>query len=563
MKSTIQFTCILYVFLFVGGMIIPTACMAEKSGSGPDGGPDFEVERPTFPDRDYLITDFGAVNDGRSLNTEAINNAIIACSRDGGGRVVIPEGVWITGPVRLLDNVNLHVAEGAVVLFSRDFDLYPYVLSFFEGRKLFRAMPLIFGDSLSNIAITGKGAFDGSGDAWRQVKKSKTTEGQWRALVRSGGVLNDRGDTWYPNREAYEVSEDPEKYMYTIASMPDRDAYKAFFRPPLVQLIGCDRVLLEGPLFQNSPFWCIHPVFCTNLTVNEITVVNPWYAQNGDGIDVESCRYVSIRNSHFDVGDDAICIKSGRDKEGRDRGVPTQFLEVDQCIVHHGHGGFVVGSEMSGGVKDLWVKNCTFLGTDVGLRFKSTRGRGGVVENIHIDGIRMINIATDAIIFNLFYAGMSPTEMGENPMENLLNNAPPVSEETPVFRNITIRNVQCQGADHALQIMGLPEMPVSSLTLEHSVFNTERGIDCIFTNDMVLTEVVVETNDHPTVTLNNVRSVEMEGVEGNHPVRYRVEGSGTADVVIRTADPEAAGKRTVTGNGVLKNAVKFEQGNIK
>lgn len=537
---------------------MPGSCEKLRSSSGPGDGPDFEVVRPTFTERDYLITDFGAINDGRSLNTDAINQTILACSNEGGGRVVIPAGVWITGPIRLQSNVDLHVAEGAVVLFSRDLDLYPFVPSYFEGRRMLRAMPLLFGDSLTNIAITGKGAFDGSGDAWRQVKKMKTTEGQWRALVRSGGVLNDRGDTWWPNQQAYEVSEDPEKYMFTIGGMPDRDRYKAFFRPPLVQLISCDRVLLKGPLFQNSPFWGIHPVLCTNLTVDDITVINPWYAQNGDGIDVESCRYVSVRNSHFDVGDDAICIKSGRDEEGRERGVPTQYLEVENCIVHHGHGGFVVGSEMSGGVKDAWVSNCTFLGTDVGLRFKSTRGRGGVVENIHIDGIRMINIATDAIIFNLFYAGMAPTEMGENPVENLLVNAPPVTEETPQFRNITISNIQCQGADHALQILGLPEMPVKGLTLTQSVFNTERGIDCLFAEDLVLAGIVVETNDHPTITLTNVIGVELNNVDGNHPVRYRVEGSATREVVIRETDPGVAARRTETGKEVAENAVEIQ-----
>jgi polygalacturonase len=528
--------------------------------SGPHGEPvsvGFEVTRPSFAEREYLITEFGAINDGISLNTESINEAILTCSEAGGGRVVIPEGVWVTGPIRLQDNVDLHVAEGALVQFSGNFDDYPFVPSYFEGRKVYRAMPLLFGDSLSNIAITGKGVFDGSGGAWRPVKKMKTTESQWRNLVNSGGVVNDKGDIWWPSSYAYEVSKDPEKYMYDIGNMPDRDLYKAYFRPPLVQLISCDTVLLEGPMFQNSPGWCIHPVLCSQLTVNDIMVVNPWYAQNGDGIDVESCKYVSIRNSNFDVGDDAICIKSGKNEEGRRRGVPTQYVEVDNCIVHHGHGGFVVGSEMSGGVKDIWVSNCTFLGTDVGLRFKSTRGRGGVVENIHIDRIRMINIARDAIIFNLFYAGLAPTEMGENPVENLLTNAPPVSEETPVFRNIHISNINCQGADHALQIMGLPEMPVKGLTLENSVFSTERGVSCLFASDLSLSEVLVRTGDHPTVTLTNVQGAEIKGVEGNHAMRFHVAGSATREIVIGTADEQALTEKLATGDQVVKGAVKI------
>jgi len=170
----------------------------------------------------------------------------------------------------------------------------------------------------------------------------------------------------------------------------------------------------------------------------------------------------------------------------------------------------------------------------------------------------MINIATDAIIFNLFYAGMAPTEMGENPVENLLVNAPPVTEETPQFRNITISNIQCQGADHALQILGLPEMPVKGLTLTQSVFNTERGIDCLFAEDLVLAGIVVETNDHPTITLTNVIGVELNNVDGNHPVRYRVEGSATREVVIRETDPGVAARRTETGKEVAENAVEIQ-----
>ncbi len=525
----------------------------------PVPGREFEIVRPTFPDRDFMITDFGARSDGITLNTEAINETVTACHEAGGGRVVIPEGVWITGPIQLRADVNLHVEEGAVVRFSGNFDDYPFIPSYFEGRKAYRAMPLLFGDSVSNVAITGEGVFDGSGGAWRPVKKMKTTESQWRDLVNSGGVVDKQGEIWWPDRYAFEVSKDPEKYMFEIGEMPDRELYKSFFRPPLLQLISCDTVLLEGPLFQNSPGWCIHPVLCSHLTVNDIMVVNPWYAQNGDGIDVESCQYVSIENSHFDVGDDAICIKSGKDEEGRRRGIPTQYVKVDNCIVHHGHGGFVVGSEMSGGVKDIWVTNCTFLGTDVGLRFKSTRGRGGVVENIYIDRIRMINIARDAIIFNLFYAGMAPTEMGENPVESLLESAPPVSDETPVFRNISIRNIHCMGAEHALQIMGLPEMPVSGLRLENSVFDTERGINCLFAEGLSLSGIVVRTVNHPTVTLSDVKGAEMIDVKGNSEVNFHIAGSVSRDIVIGAEDPGSMRKKISMGDQVVKEAVKIIQ----
>lgn len=547
-----QIFCFTILVWMVGGctldpVIQPGVIKSEK----------FEVHLPEFPDKDFLITDFGAMNDGNSLNTMAINKAIEECSSSGGGKVIIPGGVWVTGPLQLKSNVNLHVEAGAIVLFSPDFDEYPFILSYFEGRKDYRAMPLLYGDSLENIAITGKGIFDGSGEAWRPVKRFKTTDRQWNALVASGGVLNKEGNTWWPNIYAYEVSEDPDKFRNLLGDLPDRDKYKAFYRPPLVQLISCKKVLLEGPVFQNSPGWCIHPLMCTHLTVDDIQVKNPWYAQNGDGIDVESCSYVSIRNSHFDVGDDAICIKSGKNEEGRKRGMPTQFVNVKNCVVHHGHGGFVVGSEMSGGVKDIWVSDCSFIGTDVGLRFKSTRGRGGVVENIFIDNIRMIGIARDAIIFNLFYAGLAPTETSEDPVENLINNAPEVSEETPEFRNIHISGINCQGANRALQVLGLPEMPVNGLELTNSVFRSDRGINCLFANDVKIMDVTVITNNQPTMILHNVIGAEISSVEGNKDQQILIDGSISADIHFSYMDREAADERIVLGKNTKEGALRY------
>jgi polygalacturonase len=541
-------------------VLLPVACVsgpAEAEGQGKTDQ-DFIVRMPEFPDREFPITDFGAVNDGLTLNTEAINKTIQECSESGGGKVIIPEGVWVTGPLRLMSNVNLFLDEGAVVLFSKNFDDYPFVRTYFEGHVDLRAMPLLFGEGLENIAITGKGIFDGSGDMWRPVKKFKMTDSQWNALVRSGGVLSERGDIWWPDEFAYEASRNPGQFRDRTPDDPELKKYKAFFRPALVQLIECKRILLEGPVFENSPAWCIHPLMCEHLTVNDVTVRNPWYAQNGDGIDVESCKYISITNSSFDVGDDALCLKSGRDEEGRERGMPTQYMVVDNCIVHHGHGGFVVGSEMSGGVRDIWVKNCSFTGTDVGLRFKSNRGRGGVVENIHIENIRMINIAGDAILFNLFYTGMAPMERGEDPMESLIANAPEVSDATPEFRNIFISGISCQGAERAVQVLGLPEMPVNGLSIEKSVFSTDQGINCLFASGLSLTEVTVITADHPTINLINVTGASITGVKGNDDTLLHLDGSETSDILVRAEDIEQARQKTSLGEKTPGSAVSYE-----
>ena len=207
---------------------------------------------------------------------------------------------------------------------------------------------------------------------------------------------------------------------------------------------------------------------CENIIVENLLVRNPAYAQNGDAIDLESCKNALIINSRFDAGDDGICLKSGKDKDGRRRGRPCENVVVDGCTVFAGHGGFVVGSEMSGGVRNISVKDCQFVGTDVGLRFKSTRGRGGIVENIYIDGISMTDIATYALTFNMYYGGKSVAEVLAEGGNSDVSSAPvvPVTEETPIFRNIDIRNVICHHAGYAMEFNGLPEMPIDGIHLK-------------------------------------------------------------------------------------------------
>jgi polygalacturonase len=219
---------------------------------------------------------------------------------------------------------------------------------------------------------------------------------------------------------------------------------------------------------------------CENVIIDKVLVRNPSYAQNGDALDLESCKNALIINSRFDAGDDGICIKSGKDADGRRRGIPCENVVVDGCTVFAGHGGFVVGSEMSGGVKNIMVENCQFLGTDVGLRFKSTRGRGGIVENIYINKVSMTDIKTDAITFNMYYGGKSVAEMladGDNP-DNTTKM--PVTEETPIFRNIHIADCVCNGAGRAMEFNGLPEMPIDGITLQNLTILAKK--DAVFTN---------------------------------------------------------------------------------
>ena len=384
--------------IVLAAAVIPFACTQRQEtlicASGIDAsvyeGLPFEmseVEQPSFPDYSVSITDFGAVADGKTLNTEAINNAIKDVNAKGGGKVVIPAGLWMTGPIELMSNVNLYTEKNALVLFTDDFNAYPILETSFEGLDTRRCQSPISARDAENIAITGHGVFDGAGDSWRPVKKGKMTASQWKALVASGGVVEK--DVWYPTAGSLKGAMACKEFNNPEGIDTDEEwnEIRPWLRPVLLNIVKSKRVLLEGVTFKNSPSWCLHPLSCEHITIKDVKVFNPWYSQNGDALDLESCNYALVIGNVFDAGDDAICIKSGKDEDGRRRGEPCQNVIVKNNVVLHGHGGFVVGSEMSGGVKNIYVSDCTFLGTDVGLRFKSTRGRGGVVENIHIHNI--------------------------------------------------------------------------------------------------------------------------------------------------------------------------------
>jgi polygalacturonase len=333
--------------------------------------PKFEMPRvpePKIPRRTVSITNFGAVPDGKTLNTDAIARGMAALADKGGGRLIFPPGIWLTGPIGLKSHVELHLEEGALVQFKPDYNLYPPLQLDIKGRPRTVATSPIHGENLQDIAITGRGVMDGSGDAWRPVKKYKMTENQWKQLLGApGSVLETNANLWWPSREAKE-----------------RERQEGGHRPNLLKFVNCRRVMLEGVTFQNSPGWNLHPLLCEDVTIRNVTVRYPWYSQNGDGLDLENCRNAVVRDSRFDVGDDAICLKSGKDEEGRRIAAPTENVLIENCIVYHGHGGVTIGSEMSSGVRNVRVNNCLFMGTDIGLRFKSQRGRGGVVDKIYI-----------------------------------------------------------------------------------------------------------------------------------------------------------------------------------
>jgi polygalacturonase len=332
-------------------------------------------------------------------------------------------------------------------------------------------------------------------------------------------------------------------------------------RPNLLMLSGCKNILLEGVTFQNSPAWCLHPLMCENLTVRNVYAKNPWYAQNGDGIDIESCKNVLVESSTFDVGDDGICVKSGRDAEGRKRGMPTENLVVRNCIVYHAHGGFVIGSEMSGGAKNIYVSNCTFIGTDVGLRFKTTRGRGGVVEKIYINNINMKDIAGEAILFDMYYMAKDPVPLAGEKRELPKAEFKRVDESTPQFRNFRISNIVCDGAAKAIFFRGLPEMHVKDVLLENMILQADKGIDIQESSDITLRNIkVISADTKPVADILNSDNIVFDKLtyKDGAATLFRVSGDRNKNITITKTDSGKANQKIIYEFGAAENNVSWK-----
>ncbi|QXU41554.1 glycoside hydrolase family 28 protein [Pedobacter sp. D749] len=521
------------------------------------------IQQVKFKKDTMSIVSFGAKGDGITLNTENINKTIASVSQKGGGVVLIPSGLWLTGPIELKSNVNLHLKRDAILQFTADFNQYKLVQGNWEGQPAWRNQSPISGVNLENIAITGSGIIDGNGGAWRMVKKDKLTETQWKNLVASGGIVKADGKMWYPSEKTLKGSNTKNPGVIEAGkTAADYEDIKDFLRPNLLVLTGCKKILLEGVTFQNSPAWNLHPLLCEDLTLRNLQVKNPWFAQNGDGVDVESCKNVLIEGSTFDVGDDGICIKSGRDEAGRKRGVPTENVIVRNNIVYHAHGGFVIGSEMSGGAKNIWVYDCSFIGTDIGLRFKTTRGRGGVVENIYINNINMIDIPGEAILFDMYYAAVDPVPLAGEKREVIKTVTVPVTEATPQFKNFYIKDVVANGAEKAIFFRGLPEMNIKDIHLENVTIKAKKGIEIIEATGIFLKNVnVITDNTSPVVMIQNGSNINISKLSYpmNSKVLFDVSGEKSKGVKISGTDVSKAKTASVLGTEVDKKALEISK----
>ena len=516
-----------------------------------------KINEPVIPNNTVNLKDYGAVNGGYVLNTKAFADAIDALSKKGGGKLIIPPGIWLTVPIILKSNIELHAERGALIKFSPDKTLYPLVETNFEGLNTWRCISPIYGKNLENIAFTGTGVWDGSGEVWRQVKKSKVTDSQWKEVIARGGVLNKDKTSWYPSEIFMNASKGADQNVRPdLKTKEEFETIHDFLRPVMVSIQNSKRVLFDGPVFQNSPAWNIHPFMVEDLIVRNVSVRNPWYSQNGDGLDVECCKNVLVENSSFDVGDDAICIKSGKDKDGRERGVPCENIIVRNNIVYHGHGGVTVGSEMSGGVKNLHVSNCTFMGTDVGLRFKSARGRGGVVENIFISDVFMTDIPSQAISFNLYYGGKSIAETLEEGGDKVVNKAMPVTVETPQFKNISIKNITIKGAQQAVFLQGLPEMNLENIEITNLIAKAEKGFSIIDDKGIKLNNLQLDIEAKNAFEIYNAQNLSLKNVAFNPSSSNTITIAGEASKNIDLSGSNLS-KTTTVDKTVPKKAVKF------
>ncbi len=455
----------------------------------------FKIETPKFKDVKYSILDFGAKSEVGFNNKFAIQSAIDTCSNNGGGYVIIPDGYYLTGPIELKSNVNLVVSDNAFVEFNKNKEEYPLVWTEYEGIKRIRCISPISAKNCTNIAITGKGILEGNGILWRGVKKWKLTEKEWEACLKiSPYVLpNKEGGIWCPTKTYYDGCIEGEPDYNDPNALEIASKHWDVYRPVFVSFVGCDKVLIEGVTLQNSPAWNVHPLFCTNFTLRNAVIKNKFSAQNGDGLDLESCQNCEIVGTTFSVGDDGICVKSGKNKEARKVKVPTKNVWIHDCKVFDAHGGFVVGSEMSRGVSNVIVENCIFYGTDIGIRFKSTLPRGGVVEDITIRNIQMVNIIKEAIIFTMGYVLTNIEDNKESKSVSI------DKEDIPEFKNITMENINCTNSEIALKVLGLPELPIHDIKLVNSKIVAKKGLDLSFHKNIILENVTISLPDEDIV----------------------------------------------------------------
>ena len=445
--------------------------------------------------RVFDMQQLGADTTGKIACTELINKSIEQAAAEGGGTIYFPAGKYLTAAIQMKSNITLHLESGSVLSFSDVFEDYlPFVKMRWEGVVMNSLSPLIHAENADNITITGRGTIDGNGYKWWSWLGETRKQ-----LAENNGKLPNKSklhQMWLDANHGLEVSD---YYKPTLE--------RGMFRPPLIQFFECSNIVIENVKIINSPFWTVNPAFCDNILISGVTINNPSKNPKGpntDGINPTSCSNVRIANCFISVGDDCVTIKSGRDADGRKYAKPCENITITNCVMLSGHGGVVIGSEMSGGVKRIAISNCVFDGTDAGIRLKASRGRGGVVEDIRVDNIVMRNIQKNAFIFDLFYDKESVVE--------------PVTERTPTFRNIHISNVTGKEIAQVGYISGIEEMPIQEISFNNVNMVAKKGFIAETALNLRFNNVDFAVERGPSFTFKNCKDVFLNDVRSKTPV---------------------------------------------
>lgn len=452
--------------LLAGGLaagLLPGAAFAQGDPWARAAGIARRAVAPTFPARDFDVVRYGAKGDGTTKNTAAIAAAIKACADAGGGRVVVPAGQFLTGAVHLRSNVNLHLGAGATLLFSTDPADYPIVFTRWEGIELMNYSPFVYARKQRNIAITGQGTLDGQGSArhWWAWK------GKWGGTV-DHGWRPGMPDQTKARARLFQMAEDRVPVEKRVFGDGD------YLRPSFIQPYDCDNVLIEGVKLRGSPFWQIHPVLCRNVIVRGVDVLG--HGPNNDGCDPESVDGMLIERCTFDTGDDCIAVNSGRNEDGRRLATPAQNILIRNCRMKEGHGGVVVGSQISGGARWVFAENCQMDSPELwyAIRFKNNALRGGLLENFYYRDLDVGTVSRAAITCDFNY------EEGAN------------GRFKPVLRNIVVERMRAKNAVRVLDSQGLPGAPVTGITIRNSRFDGVREASVVkHTEDVRLEGVTV------------------------------------------------------------------------
>ena len=460
----------------------------------------------------FNVRDYGAVPDGRTKDTDAIAKAVAACAAAGGGTVFFPAGRYLTGSIRMESNLTLNLDAGAEILYSPDPADSPLVPSRWECTNAWTHAPLIYANGKENIAITGRGTINGQGENW-----------WWRAGRGPRGKNDPRParEAWLRLLDRIENGEKLQAKDFGLAS--------EYLRPTLVETNGCKNVLIDGVTLTDSPFWLLHPLYSENVVVRGVSFLS--WGLNGDGIDVDSCRDVRISDCFFTTGDDCIVIKSGRDADGRRTGRPTEHVAITNCVMYKGHGAIVIGSETSGDIRNIVASNIVAKGTDRGIRIKSMRGRGGIVENVNCDNFVIEDAPAEAIEITTYYAG------GKSPQQ-------PVSDATPVFRNFTFSHITIINAHQVASVEGLPEKPIEAIRFNDIRATGGAGFTCSEANDVELRSVRVDAAAGGAFTFEKTHDLVLDDVGSRAPGGAPVVRLVDADEVWLHASQAAPGTAT-------------------